>query len=181
MDWPHAPVHRFGESGVYFVTGATLYKQHFYRLPHALNALQALLFTLATRHYCFLQAWALFSNHYHLVVACDRGDDVHTMLSQFHSDAAVALNHLDGVSGRKVWFQFRETLLTYERSWLARLRYTHENAVHHGLVPVAAQYPWCSARWFEETARKSFVETVRNFPIDRVNVYDDFTAALPPK
>lgn len=181
MDWPHAPVHRFGEAGLYFVTGATLYKQHFYRLPRALDALQSLLFTLVAKHYCALQAWALFSNHYHLVVACDRGEDVHRMLSQFHSDAATALNSLDGASGRKVWFQFRETLLTYERSWLARLRYTHENAVHHGLVPVAAQYPWCSARWFEETARKSFVETVTNFPIDRINVYDDFTAALPPR
>jgi hypothetical protein len=51
--------------------------------------------------------------------------------------------------------------------------------VHHGLVEDARKYPWCSARWFEESARASFVSTVRSVAIDRVKVYDDFAAALP--
>jgi hypothetical protein len=29
-DWPHAPVHRLGNDGVFMVTGATLYKQHLF-------------------------------------------------------------------------------------------------------------------------------------------------------
>ncbi len=173
-DWSHAPTHRFGEAGVYFVTGATHHKQHFYRAPDALDALQHLLLALAAKHACDLQAWSLFSNHYHLVLACEDAESVRRMLARFHSDAAVAQNHRDRVQGRKVWFQYRETLLTYERSWLARLRYTHENSVHHGLVEDARRYPWCSARWFEENARDSFVKTVRGVAIDRVNVYDDF-------
>jgi hypothetical protein len=39
-----------------------------------------------------------------------------------------------------VWFQSWDTQLTNEGSWLARLKYTHENAVHHGLVPQATHY-----------------------------------------
>jgi hypothetical protein len=49
MDWPHAPVHRFGEGGTYFVTGATLYKQHFFRSAQALDALLATLFVVAQK------------------------------------------------------------------------------------------------------------------------------------
>lgn len=178
MDWPHAPLHRFDDSGVYFITGATLYKQHFYKAPTALDVLQDLLFSHARRFDCELQAWALLSNHYHLVLSCESGPQVHDMLARLHSDAAVAVNRLDGVSGRRVWFQFRDTQLTFEKSWLARLKYTHENAVHHRLVSDAKDYRWCSAGWFDENARPSLVKTVRGLKIDRVNVYDDFAAKL---
>jgi putative transposase len=85
----------------------------------------------------------------------------------------------DDAPGRKVWFQCRETQLTYERSWLARLRYTHQNAVHHGLVSDATKYRWCSASWFETNARSSFVKVVNSFKIDRVNVSDDFEVVQP--
>ena len=40
MDWPHAPIHRFTDAGVYFVTAGTLYKHHFFRKADELNALR---------------------------------------------------------------------------------------------------------------------------------------------
>jgi len=175
-DWPHAPLHRLGESGTYFITAGTLYKQHYFRSPAALDYLRDSLFSHAKDHDCRLQAWALFSNHYHLVVASDTGEDVHQMLRQFHVNTAIGVNRHDGVKGRKIWFQHRDTQLTVESSWLARLRYTHENAVHHGLVRDATQYRWCSASWFASNARPAFVETVRRMKIDRINVYDDYAA-----
>ncbi len=175
MDWPHAPLHRFADASIYFITGATLYKQHFYRTPAALDTLQETLFTHAKRYSCELQAWTLFSNHYHLVAIVHEGEALHAMLNQFHSDAAKALNALDGIHGRRVWYQFRDTQLTFEKSWLARLKYTHENPVKHRLVRDAKEYRWCSASWFEENARPAFVKTLRGVKIDRVNVYDDCT------
>lgn len=181
MDWPHAPLHRFSEApAVYFVTAATYLKQHVYCSAERLDCLQQHVFDLTLEFGCWLQAWAIFSNHYHLVVTAERGGDwLRTMLSKLHKTEAIELNRLDGASGRKVWFQFRETELTFERSWLARLRYTHENAVHHGLVDDARKYRWCSASWFEREARRSFVESLKRFKIDRVNVPDDFDVIAP--
>jgi putative transposase len=170
MDWPHSPPHRFLTAGTYFITAATHHQQHLYRAPEALDDLQTRLFDNARKHACALQAWAIFSNHYHLVVAADAGEHVRLMLARLHTEAAIDINHRDGVRGRKVWFQFWDVQLTYEASWLARLKYTHENAVHHGLVQEATRYRWCSAAWFAENARASFVETVRRVKIDRVKV-----------
>ncbi|MFP5246023.1 MAG: transposase [Thermoanaerobaculia bacterium] len=180
-DWPHAPIHRFGEAGVYFITGGTSGKQHFFRDPSALDQLSDTLFTIARKHDCRLQAWSLFSNHYHLVIATDDGDALRRMLKAFHLNSAIDLNRRDGARGRSVWFQYRDTQLTYEASWLARLRYTHENAVHHRLVADAQNYRWCSAAWFAANARRSFVKVVRGIRIDRVSIYDDFPAAGPPE
>jgi putative transposase len=69
-------------------------------------------------------------------------------------------------------YEFWDTRLTFEKSWFARLNYVHQNPVKHGLVPVANQYPWCSASWFETNARSGFVKSVYPFKIDRINVPD---------
>jgi putative transposase len=173
MKWPHAPVHLFEYGNTFFVTGATNRKQELYRSATALDELQELLFQKAGQYTCELQAWALLSNHYHLVIRAE-GENVRRMVARFHSEAANRLNQRDGAAGRQVWFQYWDKTLTFQASWLARLKYTHENAVHHGLVTNARKYRWCSASWFENTASRSFVETVRSFRIDRVNVYDEY-------
>ena len=81
---------------------------------------------------------------------------------------------MDGTSGRKVWFNSWDTRLTYEKSYMARLAYVHQNPVKHGVVKMARDYRWCSAAWFEQNSERPFVETVLSFPIDKVNVRDDF-------
>src|SRR5438445_13128705 len=99
------------------------------------------------------------------------------MLSLLHETTAKWVNRLDHVQGRQVWFNFRETKLTYEKSYLARLNYTHQNAVKHGLVAVANQYPWGSAAWFERTASAAQVKTIYRFNTDKLQVADDFAPA----
>ena len=109
------------------------------------------------RDFCWqLEAWAVFSNHYHFVAHSPPHENgaasLSKMLGVLHEKTAKWVNGLDSMKGRQVWHNFRETLLTFERSYLARLNYVHQNPVKHGLVPVANQYPWCSAAWFERTA-----------------------------
>ena len=99
------------------------------------------------------------------------------MLAKLHEKTAKWVNRLDETPGRKVWHNFRETLLTHERSYLARLHYVHSNAVKHGLVLTASDYPWCSAGWFEKTASPAQVKTVYSFGTDRLNVGDDYPPA----
>jgi putative transposase len=119
--------------------------------------------------------WTVLSNHYHFVA---RGQPDSTPMSEFlrelHSRSAIDLNRLDGLSGRTVWHNFRGSRLTYQHSYPTRLNYVHQNAVRHGLVRVANQYPWCSAAWFERVASPAQVKTIYNFKIDQVKVDDDF-------
>jgi putative transposase len=87
-----------------------------------------------------LEAWAVFSNHYHFV-AHNEADSVPlaNLIRRLHSRSAVALNKLKNTPGRRVWFNYWDTQLTYQRSYLARLNYVHQNPVKHGLLPVANQ------------------------------------------
>ncbi len=174
-DWPHAPVHRLSENGVYFVTASTLHKKHFFNTPEKRDLLERLLLAITKRDGWQLEAWAVFANHYH-IVARGRHDsrNLGETLHDLHGISACDLNKLDGVAGRKVWFNFRDSKLTLQHSYLARLNYVHQNAVKHRLVTVASQYPWCSAAWFERVASPAQVKMIHGFKIDQVRVEDDF-------
>ena len=79
---------------------------------------------------------------------------------------------------QKIRHNFWETRLTYEKSYLARLNYVHQNPVKHKLVLIANQYPWCSAGWFERTARPAQVKTIYGFKTDKQKVLDDYDVAV---
>jgi putative transposase len=176
--WPHAPTHHLSESGTYFVTVGTYLKLHHFRGRDRLPVLHRGLLTVARGFGWALEAWAVFSNHYHFVGHSPAGEQgaasLPRMLGLLHEKTAVWLNQLDAAPGRQVWHNFRETRLTYQKSYLARLHYVHQNPVKHGLVPVADLYPWCSAAWFERTATPSQVKTIYAFRTDQLNVYDDY-------
>ena len=174
-DWPHAPVHRMSENGIYIVTASTLNHQLLFKGPSKKDLLERLLLSKAKAHCWDLEAWAVFANHYHFVA---RGNPASTnlgiFLKQLHSLSAQALNEMDGTSERKVWHNFWETKLTYQHSYLARLKYVHQNAARHGFVAIGNQYPWCSAAWFERVASPAQVKAIYRFKTDKVDVPDDF-------
>lgn len=157
------------------VTGATLYKTHLFKTPEDLDHLQALLFELAQQYQWYLEAWALFSNHYHLVAhSPDDPSTLGTFVRHLHASSARTLNGRHRTPGRKVWYQYWDTKITFQNSYLARLKYVLNNPRKHGMVEDPRDYPWCSACWFERTATKSHFQTVQSFETDKVHVLDDF-------
>ncbi len=176
--WPHAPVHQLSQRGAYFVTGATYQKAHHFQGSKRLRVLHRGLLTVAEQFDWRLEAWAVFSNHYHFVAHspadADDASSLGAMLSLLHAKTARWINKLDGRPGRQVWFNFWDTRLTHQRSYLARLNYVHQNAVKHKLVLVACQYPWCSAAWFERTASSAMVNAIYRFKTDGISVADEF-------
>jgi putative transposase len=166
------------ERGSYFVTGATYQKVHHFRGAARLRVVHRGLLTVAEQFDWQLEAWAVFSNHYHFVAhsppeAAD-ASSLRAMLSLLHAKTAGWINKLESKPGRQVWFNFWETHLTHQRSYLARLNYVHQNAVKHGLVPVACHYPWCSAGWFERVASPAVVKSIYRFKTENISVADDY-------
>ena len=175
-DWPHAPPHRLGAAGVYFVTSRTLEQKPYFHTPERLTMLQDHLLTLAEKYGWRLEAWAVLSNHYHFVAHSPTGETSAASLGKFlrhlHGNVSRQINQADGVQGRQIWQNYRETHLTYQKSYLARLNYVHNNAVHHRLVEVATAYPWCSATAFAKACTPAWVKTVESFRYDQIATED---------
>ena len=157
------------------VTTGTYRKAHIFRDADRLTGLENSLLSVARQYGWHLEAWAVFSNHYHFVAntRCSPSR-LKEFLTELHANTARDVNRLDDAQGRQVWHNFWDKQLTYEKSYLARLNYVHQNAVKHQLARVANQYRWCSAAWFERTAKPAQVKTIYSFKADRLKVSDEF-------
>ena len=173
--WPHAPSKCVTDPGTYIITGSTYRKQRLFDTDGKLELLHDTVLAVAEELGWQLQAWAVFTNHYHVVGFSPNVEKPAEAFSKLlHGRTSFALNQFDEARGRQVWYRAWDTRLTYEKSYLARLHYVHGNPVRHKLVTVASQYPWCSAAWFERTASAAMVKTIYGFKIDKVEVLDDF-------
>jgi putative transposase len=162
------------------VTAGTYQKHRHFQTREKLNVLHRGLLSVAHKFGWRLEAWSVFSNHYHFIGHSPAvgATNLSEMLSFLHEKTAKWVNRLDDELGREVWHNFWETKLTHRNSYLARLNYVHQNPVKHGLVAVANQYPWCSAGWFERTAKPAQVKTIYRFKTDKLKVLDDYEVGL---
>ena len=176
--WHHAPVHKLDGRGAYMVTCGTYNKLPMLTTPERLSDFQAQLFAYAKKFDWQLQAWAVMSNHYHWVGLSPEKEidarSLKTFVAQLHELSTKRLNRTDGVVCRRIWCNYWESRITFQTSYLARLKYVHDNPVHHGVALNAANYAWCSRDWLERTAKQAFVRQLDGFKIDAVNVPDDF-------
>jgi putative transposase len=175
QQWAHAPPHLFVPNAMYIVTAGTYLKTMLFDSKEKRNFLLQTLFNEAKQWGWSLQAWAVMPNHYHFVArAPENAETLKRMITSLNSKSAIWLNKTDGAPGRKVWFQYWDSCLTYERSYLARLNYVHHNPVKHGLVEKAEFYPWCSMGWFMREAVPKFRQSVLSSKHDSVNIEDRF-------
>ena len=97
--WPHAPTHRLSERGTYFLTASTYLKAHHFRGKERLRVLHRGLLTVARDFGWQLEAWAVFSNHYHFIAHSppDTPDasNLPDMLSVLHVKTSGWVNKLD--------------------------------------------------------------------------------------
>ena len=173
-NWPHAPAHNTNQAGAYIITSATYKKSPVFNSPERLTFLTNSLFDLAEIYQWQLQAWAIFANHYHFIAESGKPQNLKNLIRHLHSSTAIAVNQQDNTLGRKVWFQYWESHLTFQHSYFARLSYVHQNPVRHRMVNTPCLYPWCSAAWFKRKATPAFFKTIMTFPNDKLEIPDDF-------
>ena len=95
-------------------------------------------------------------------------------LRKLHSLATKELNRRENQPGRtRLWQNYRETRLTHQHSYLARLNYVHHNAVHHGLVRAGCEWSWCSARAFQAAVTPAWYKTVTSFRYEEIAEKDE--------
>ena len=157
------------------ITAGTFKKLHSFRGDTALQLLHDALLEVVDAYGWIPHAWAVFSNHYHLIAQpVAEGAELRAMVQHLHSRTAREINAAAGTPGRRVWFQFWDSCITFEKSYFARLSYVHSNPVKHGVVTDPRDYPYCSAAWLEATGDTGLVRKIASFAADRVNVVDDF-------
>jgi len=103
QDWPHAPVHRLSEHGIFFVTAGTLHKRPLFDTPAKRDLLERMVLSLARQRAWQLEAWAVLANHYHFVArGAPDSIPMREFLRELHSRSAIELNCMVGWGFRTV-------------------------------------------------------------------------------
>ena len=171
----HAPPHRFLPGYTYMITAGTIGKQHLFDNTDKLLVLQRLLFETAVRFRWTVTSWCLLSNHYHLIaLAAENARTLSRWIQRFHALSAALVNSIDKQRGRRVWYQYWDKCITFEASYWPRVNYVNNNAVRHGLVKLACQYP------FATTATASSSSTTASTPAMASATARSTDSSLPP-
>lgn len=173
--YPHNPPHYFVPNAMYMITGAILHNQHLLQEDRKKEFVLRTLLDRSNLLAWKLEAWAILDNHYHFIAEAPKDvNSLSKLIRQIHSITAIQLNKWDGAPGRQVWFNYWDSCITYEKSYLARMHYVMMNPVKHGLTDNVLDYPYSSYRWFVEKGDDELKKQVFDQPIDQVNVVDNF-------
>ncbi|MBA3847475.1 MAG: transposase [Planctomycetes bacterium] len=97
-----------------------------------------------------IDAWVVMPNHVHLVIKLCGGAPLEDVVRSWKSFSARAINRRLGSAGRVWQADYWDRLIRNEDHYFAAIRYVHENPVRAGLVSVARDWRWSTAREWEE-------------------------------
>jgi putative transposase len=133
------------------VTAGTYRKTPIFNTPDKLGLLQAIITERCSLLGWNLQAWAILTNHYHFIAqAPTDGRDIQALIRSIHSMSAILVNRMDGITGRRVWYNYWDTCIRSETEFIARLKYVLHNPERHGVVEDFREYPYSSYLMFAE-------------------------------
>lgn len=174
----HVPPHLYRPQAKYFITAST------YKSKRVLNddAKDRLLNSMAKgcSHYGWiLEDWVILDNHYHIMLEAPKSaSSLSDLIRDIHRFTGLWIkkNIPDSSDLPRVFQNYWDTCITYEKSYYARLNYIYYNPVKHGYVNNANDYPYSSYRTrIAEKGQRELLKLMKQkYPFDRINVKDDF-------
>ncbi len=175
--YKHNPPHLFRPRAKYFITGVIYHKQ---KLLQSASAKHKLIHSI---HLGFnsrgwkLEEWVVLHNHYHIMAeAPQRADTLPFIIQDVHKFSAMWMKKYVKEAKRllRIWWNYWDTCITYEKSYFARLNYLWYNPQKHALISQAENWKFGSL-YYRIQNNKEYVSRLRTeYPFNLVKVKDDF-------
>jgi putative transposase len=173
--YSHNPPHFFSPNATYMVTGATYKKRRIFCTYKAKEILLSSIIFCFEKYDWEIKAYVILDNHYHLLLMAPyRAEYLSKIISELHRYTSLRVNQLESKTGRKVWWNYWDTCISYERSYFARMNYIHFNPVKHGYVDSPENWFFSSYQEFYNLNPLELERIEKEYQFDKVKVKDDF-------
>lgn len=172
----HAPPHLYRSGAKYFITASTFGRARILDDKSKEKLLLSLM-KACSNHSWDLEDWVILDNHYHIMAASsEERTNLSAFVNEYHKFTALFVKkHVPAATSLpKIFNNYWDTCITFDKSYYARLNYLYHNPVKHGYVKNAEDYVWGS--YYQRFRRaKAYVEKLKkDFPFDRVEVADNY-------
>lgn len=173
----HNPPHLFVPNAKYFITSGTYHKQYYLQSRQAKEILIDSIIRGFTDQNWLVEDWVILDNHYHVIVNASEEaarlskimQTIHKFSSNILSKSIPELRII-----KKIWHNYWDTCLTYEKSYYARIHYLWFNPVRHGCVDNPEKWEYGSYYYRIKEGKNNVNKIIKEYPIDKIKVKDDF-------
>lgn len=162
----HVPAHLFIDEALYFVSCRTYHGERILDTHDKKRIVQQTLLEVIREFHYEPHAWVILDNHYHVLFQVSHSKAIPLLFQKIHGRSSFELNRIDGVRGRRVWYNYWDECIRDERDYYNKLNYIHLNPVKHGYVEDAEDYEFSSYRaYLESNGEGRLKEILVRYPI----------------
>jgi len=171
-NYEHSPAHLFLNNTYYIITAHILKNiRPFYDDERKQILLNSIFLNFIDRNGWKMIAYFVADNHYHLLLnSANNADKLSKIIADIHRFTAITINKMDNLTGRQVWYQYWDTVITSNKSFYARFNYIHYNPVKHGYVTRSEDYKFCSYKDYFENDENEMLFLRKKYKFDKVKV-----------
>jgi putative transposase len=176
-EYEHNPPHLFKKNSKYFVTSSIYNSIKLIKSYEAKNKLLSYIIKSVEHFNWKLEDWVILDNHYHLMLeVLENPVDLRKIFGNIHKFSALWIkkNVKHAKNTSKIWHNYWDTCITYERSYFARLNYIWYNPVKHGYVEKPEDWEFGSYRQRFEKEKEYLHRVNKDYPCDKVKIEDCF-------
>jgi len=172
-NFKNRPPHIIKQNGYYFITSRTLNAQWVLQ-PDKYKQILLDIIKNKTKKFSFsLVAYVILNNHYHIIVDAKKADDLSKFMNEINGASSRLINDADGVVGRKIWWNYFESLLATEAAFYTHLNYLHQNPIKHGLTKDFS-YKFSSYNgWVKKKGREYLDDSYRKYSVIDFKILND--------
>ena len=158
------------------VTGSTYLKRRHLIDSDSRERLLLYILKSCQRYGWNLEDWVILDNHYHLMLESpENADSLPLLVKAAHKFTSIWLRKNKEVdTSKKIFHNYWDSCITYERSYFARLNYVYFNPVKHVYVSHPKDYPFGSYFYRYEKFAEELKILRDKYPFEGVNVNDNF-------
>jgi len=174
--YSHTPPHLYRPGAKYFITASTFRKKKLFD-DKAKEKLFSSLLKSCKNNGWELEDWVILDNHYHMMLTAPQDKmNLSKFIAEYHKFTAIFIkkNNPEAISLPRIFDNYWDACISYEKSYYARLNYIYYNPVKHGCTQKAEDYIWGSL-YTRYRDNKVYIERLRKeLPFDKIDIEDDY-------
>lgn len=176
-EYKHNPPHLFLPNTKYFITGSTYHRKHYLNGDEPKYALFESMKKGFTNKDWIIEDWVILDNHYHLMVNSPQDStELGYIIKEIHKFNALWIkkNIQSARNEEKIWYNYWDTCITYEKSYFARLNYIWFNPVKHGYTDDPEKWIHGSYYYRMKNEKEYLDKILKGYPFDKLKIDDEF-------